>query len=534
MKNKFISLIVLNIIISFCFTETKNDEYFLWKEAEIYFQQKKYDDALKIYLEIFEKNPTSYEYLKKIKIIQSQKQEYDVLISCYNNFINNTLNTKLLFEAETDLIEIKIWNKDQSWINDLYDLEQKYQDQKNNIFKFEFLLLKISKNKKISYAYDFIKYIRKKYDVPDFFSRKLISIFKDEKKFKHSIDESIIFLTESKKNNNISSISKNIIIDQLFESLDIVLIESQINNNYLPISNKQFSSNLFFNFKQQINYSNNEIDYLIQTYNKLITNNIRIDDCILALSDIYLNIYSDLDSAFYILNKINNKSLNNNYSKIKARQSNILISKGYLDSALKIISINNYNDENFTLDNKIKFKNIEILLYKGNYNMFNQNLDSLLSEVKLDEKTYNDLLELKMISLFFKEDKDKFQMYSNILYKIKMNKSFESILDLIELINDKNILISELAHFQYALIELQKGNIHNTQKLINEMKNKTVYSEISTIINAEIEDRINKNYKKAMSLYEKILEDFPNTIYKEDILKRLNELNKLIMEDYEL
>ena len=55
---------------------------------------------------------------------------------------------KLLFEAETDLIEIKIWNKDQSWINDLYALEQKYQDQKNNIFKFEFLLLKISKNKK--------------------------------------------------------------------------------------------------------------------------------------------------------------------------------------------------------------------------------------------------------------------------------------------------------------------------------------------------------------------------------------------------
>ena len=37
-----------------------------------------------------------------------------------------------------------------------------------------------------------------------------------------------------------------------------------------------------------------------------------------------------------------------------------------------------------------------------------------------------------------------------------------------------------------------------------------------------------------MSLYEKILEDFPNTIYKEDIIKRLNELNKLIMEDYEL
>ena len=115
-----------------------------------------------------------------------------------------------------------------------------------------------------------------------------------------------------------------------------------------------------------------------------------------------------------------------------------------------------------------------------------------------------------------------------------MNKSFESIVDLIGLINDENILISELAHFQYALIELQKGNIENTQNLINEMKNKTVYSEISLVINAEIEDRINKNYKNAIKFYEKILEDFPDTIYKENILKRLNELNELVIEEYEL
>ena len=532
MKNKFIGIFIL--LILFDLGQTKNDEYSLWKEAEIYYQQKKYDKALEIYIDIFDSNPTSFEYLKKIKNILSQKKEYDTLIDYYENFINNTLNEKLLFEAEIDLIEIKIWNDSQNWVDDLYLLEKKYESQKNNIYKFEFALLKIAKNKKVIEAYDFIKFIRNKYNIPDFFSRKLISLFKDEQKFKQSIDESIIFLNERKKNNKISSITKNLIIDQLFESLNLISSRAQINNNYLPITNKQFNSNLFFNLNQNIKYDDEEIEYIINTYNKLIEENIRKQDCLLILSDIYLNIFSDLDSAFNILNKIEKDSHSNHYSKVITRKSNILISKGYLDSALKILSHKNSFNNNFTLDNNVKFKNLEISLYKGNYNLFMENLDSLVNNIEIDENNYNDLLELKMISLFFNNDKDKFELYSNILLKIKMNKSFESIVDLIGLINDENILISELAHFQYALIELQKGNIENTQNLINEMKNKTVYSEISLVINAEIEDRINKNYKNAIKFYEKILEDFPDTIYKENILKRLNELNELVIEEYEL
>ena len=66
------------------------------------------------------------------------------------------------------------------------------------------------------------------------------------------------------------------------------------------------------------------------------------------------------------------------------------------------------------------------------------------------------------------------------------------------------------------------------------MKMKTIYSEISLVINAEIEDRINKNYKNAIKLYEEIIENYPDSIYKENILKRLNELYKLVIEDYDL
>ena len=536
MKNKFTikMILVLIVSVSISFTKTKNDEYFKWKDAEILYQKKDYENALKIYLEIFNQNSTSYEYLKKIKLILNQKKEYSLLIDCYMKFIKSTLNEKLLFEAETDLIEIKIWNKDISWVDDLYKLEKKYENKKNNIYKYEFILLRIAKNKQTSNAYEFIRFIRKKYNKPIFFSRKLISIFKDDSKYEESINESIIYITESKKINKISSITKNLILDQMFESLNIILNQSKLNNNYLPISNKQFHSNLFFNLNQKIEYDYSRIEYIINIYNRLINLDIRIEDSLFELSDIYLNIYSDLDSAFSILNKLETKSKKNYYDKLKAKQSNILISKGYLDSALTLISSNDSKFENYKSNKNVDIKKLEILLYKGDYNKFIQHLNLLIDNVQADKNSMNDLLELKMISLYFENDREKFEKYSNVLFKIKMNKSFESIIELVNLINDENILISELAHFQYSIIELQKGNIENTLTLIEEMKNKTVYSEISMVMYAEIEDRINNNYKEAIKFYEKILEKFPDTIHKENILKRLNELNDLIIEEYEL
>ena len=536
MSNKTIHILILIIISSLSFSQKENEEYFLRKQAEIYYQQKNYDSALEIYLNIFNQNPSSYEYLRKIKTILSQNKDYSLLINCYKNFIENTSNQKLLFEAETDLIELQIWNEDNNWIEDLYKLEKKYEKHKNNIYKLEFILLRISKNQKINQVYDFILHIRKKYNDPAFFSRKLISIFKDQDNYKQSINESIIFITESDKTKKISTITKNLIVDGIFESLNKLLIDKEV-SNYLPITNKQLNANLFFNLNQKPLIQSNDIEYVIKIYERLIQSNIKKDDSLLNLSDIYINIFTDLDSAYNILEKLDNTTNINTFQNVVTKKCDILISKGYIDSALNLINEANIHIEKFTF-NKNKYslniKNLEISLYKGEYSIFNTQLDSLISQVEVNSNVYNELLELKMISLFFAKDIDEFKKYSKILYKIKMNKSFESILDLVDLINDENILISELAHFQYALIELKKGNTLNTQKLINQMKMKTIYSEISLVINAEIEDRINKNYKNAIKFYEEIIENYPDSIYKENILKRLNELYKLVIEDYDL
>lgn len=496
------------------------------------------DQALEIYLNIFNQNQTNYKILKKIKEILIEKKDYTLLIDCYNKYLNNSLNAKYKFEAEVELIEIKLWNQDIQWLNDIYILEEKYANDKNKNNKFEFILHQLFKNKKIEEGYDFVLFIRKKYNMPSFFSRKLISIFKEKKDYKKSINESIIYLTETSKTNKKSTVSQKILIEQIFDLTQKILLGSILDKIYLPISNKQLSSNKFLNLKQNNEYETENIKYINNIYNTLIKYDLETDIAKINLANIQYKIFSDLDSAYKILDEIQKNSSKVDINiQTTLMKSDILISKGYLDSALKLINheqtvIEKYYKKEKTDD--VKFKKIEILFYQGDYNKINVAMDSLIYDIELKNKNCNDLLELKMITLFFDRDINQFKTYSLIQHKLKMNKGFESILELIDLINSDNMLISELAQFQYALIEFQKGNVNNTQQIISDMNTETVYHEIALVLNAEIEDYINKNYKEAIKLYEKIIEKYPESIYKEDILKRLNNLNKMIIRELEL
>jgi len=223
--------------------------------------------------------------------------------------------------------------------------------------------------------------------------------------------------------------------------------------------------------------------------------------------------------------------------KAAINRIDILVKKGYLDSASVSIrkKINEIEKNSFMYKkeevlNDLNYKNIQILFYKGDYIKMKEALNLFIDNAKLQNKNLNDLLEIKNISLFFNEDEKNFKKYSSIQYKIKMNKDFEAIFELIQLINSENILISELAQFQYALIQIKKGNIKEAQSIIEAISNETIFSEISLIINAEIEDYLKNNYEQSIKLYEDFLNKYPNSIYKENIRKRLSIINDLIKE----
>ena len=496
-------------------------------------------ELLNSYIKKFKKNKSNYENLKKIEEILIEEKNFELLIQFYQTYIDNINDIKQTFESEVKILEFKIWNQDNSWISDLYELEKKYNLELNKQAKNEYILHTLFKNKKINEGYKFVLFIREKYQLPHFFSKKLINIFRNNMLYKKSINESIIYLTKTPNIKKQSKISQQIVVDQIFDLLDKIFLNQIDENKNLPISYKQFSSNTFLKLKKPIKYINRDIiEYIINIYNQLITHQLSTNKAKIKLAEIESEILNDLDQSYKIYDTIQKES-----SKISIDveavigKSDILISKGYLDSAMILIEqqkkiVEKLNNQ-YLID-KINYKYIQTLFYKGEYIKMNLEIDSLIHNTELKNAKYNDLLEMKMISLFFKDYLDEYKKYSSIQHKIKMNKGFESLLELIELINSENILISELAQFQYALIEFQKGNFENTQKFIQKMDTKTVFYEIALILNAEIEDYINQNYDEAIKLYENFIEKYPNSIHKENILKRLNEINKIIEKDLEL
>jgi len=534
-KNKLYKIIkIVLILCGIIYSQTPN---VFEENQQLLSNENNKKKLLNNYIDLFEKDQNNYEYLKKIKEILIEEKEFKKLILFYEKYLNSIYGTNKYFEIKVELLEIKIWGDTKDW-KDFLNLI--INDSEINQTKIEYILYRLIQNKKINEAYQLTKNIRIKYNIPHFFSKKLISVFKNNNRYKDSIEESFIYLIHNPNiSHNNNSIANKIIIDHIFNFCDKLLEETLINNFFLPISSKQLSANTFLNSNFYAIQKIDDINYIIEIYEKLIEHNINYENSKIKLADINYRILNDFDKAYNIYDEIEKKSSRVNIdTEAVLGKINILISKGYLDSAQTLISNQKNILDKFTshltkqnLLNQLNYKSTQILFYKGKYEEMNSSLDSLIKKIELKNKDCNDLLEVKTISLFFKQDQEDFKKYSTIQYKIKMNKSFESILELIQLMETENILINELAQFQYMIIELEKGNLKNVQQIISSMNQKTVFYELSLIINAEIEDHIYKNYNKAIKLYEGFIEKYPNSIYKENILKRLNEIYKLLMED---
>ena len=555
MKNKLLLKYIILILISYLISNENNiNPTELLKTANKLEKINQIEDALKVYMQLFNMNKSNPIYFKKIKKILLEGKRYEELIIIYQQHINNFDTSKDSFLMEIELLEIKIWNKSNDWEVYLNNLINKYiinnQEYSYGIKKnkFKYIIQQLTKNEKEHEAYELVKKIRKYFKKElekdnlkknnlseqdtSFLSREMISIFSNKKQYKKAIQESILFLKSNPKNYFYSATLK----DQIINFGNEIIKSRKISNFNFPITNKQFNANTFFNYEPLETYNQEDVNYMINIYNEMIKNDIAKDEAKLELAHINYNILNDLDNAYTLYTELENKNIQISSEAIINR-IDILMKKGYIDSASVLIrkKINEIEENSFiqkkeTILSDLNYKNIQILFYKGDYIKMKESLNIFIDNTKLQDKKLNDLLEIKNISLFFNEDIKNFKKYSSIQYKIKMNKDFEAIFELIQLINSNNILISELAQFQYALIQIKKGNIKEAQSIIESISNETIFSEISLIINAEIEDHLKNDYQKSIKLYEDFLNKYPNSIYKENIRKRLNVINDLMKD----
>ena len=238
-------------------------------------------------MQLFYTNQSNPVYFKKIKKILLEKKAYEELISIYKQYINNLNLSEDKFLNEIELLEIKIWNQSIDWeeylskLIDEYILnneEYNYGIKKN---KFKYIIQRLIKNEQKNKAYELVirirKYFKKElesnnlkqnnlsYKDTIFLAREMISIFSKDKQYKNAIEESILFLKNNQKNHFYNTLKEQIFIfsDKIIEKRAIIDFD-------FPITNKQFNANTFFNYKSLKKYNTDDINYVINVYNKLI------------------------------------------------------------------------------------------------------------------------------------------------------------------------------------------------------------------------------------------------------------------------
>ena len=357
MKNKlyyiithFIILLLINISASKDNTNIKQ----LINTAEQLEKINKNNQALEIYLKLFDIDKTNKHLFKKIKKILINKKDYEELILIYNQYLNSLNNSQDKFSIEMDLLEIKIWNNSNNWEIYLDDIFNRYiLNNKDNYGikknKTKYIIQKLIKNELHNKSYEIVKNIRNyfknelienslignnlSYKDTIFLSKDMISVFSKEKQYQKAIEESILYLKNNPKNH-----FYNIIKDEMFNFCDQI-IKSAITNNFnFPITNKQFNANTFLNYQIPKKINQNNINYIINIYNNLIKNNIVKNEAKLRLANIQYKFFDDLDNAYKLYSELDNKQINKIINhKAAIKKIDILIKKGYLDSAFVLI-----------------------------------------------------------------------------------------------------------------------------------------------------------------------------------------------------
>ena len=124
-----------------------------------------------------------------------------------------------------------------------------------------------------------------------------------------------------------------------------------------------------------------------------------------------------------------------------------------------------------------------------------------------------------------KEEKELFEKYTQAQLKINQNKRTEAIHILDDLIGlSDNVLLNNMTNYQIANLLIYQDKPEEAISRLEAIEDGNIYKELSIIFLAEIYDLILKDSEKSKIYYLSILQNYPLSIYYENIRVRLKEI----------
>ena len=248
-------------------------------------------------------------------------------------------------------------------------------------------------------------------------------------------------------------------------------------------------------------------------------------DATFRLAEIKFRAMNDLDGAFLLYEKVAQKASKKDVRFLAAlRIIDINLAKGNTQKALA--QINSFK-RNFKKGNEkliLKIKESQINFYAGEFQSAGDSLIQVLKDLPKDAPRYNDLLDVQSVILAFTDEDEAFTIFAQIQLLIRQNKRMQA-LELLSTQNEvENNFIKDMFLYQTAYLYVLQNEFGLATEKLKIVSGETIFSEMSVILHAEILDYLVGNIGTAIDIYLKFLEDYPLSIYYDDIRIRLREL----------
>ncbi len=449
---------------------TKTPSFLSRELGDIYFMRMDYQYGIIEFLLFLEQNPQDFKYISD-KVMTIPAEDYVV------NIIRDALNKKESTHSQLLLSNLEF-------------------REKNYILAWDILKLQPNSDElQIEMGNDLIE--NKEYE------------------FGEKVFQEILETTNNKK-----------IIEKCIFNIGRALELKSIQNvNKLPISGF-FRGNSFFTSPFiSIGNEDNSLSIAVAIFDSLSQNSKSKNDAKLRLAEIKFRALGDLDGANIIFSNVLQST-----NKFKVKKNCILsmieidIAKGNLISAKD--KIEKYSDIFKKNKDKVnlKMKYAQILMYEGKKDSLNSFLRNSMKLMESTDEHFNDVLDILSLNLTFETMGNLYSEFGKAQFLIQQNKRQEAIYTLEGMGEIEDPLLYELVQYQIIYLYLMQKEYFIAIQIATLLSGETVYSELAFILQGEIADYIHNDYKLAVDLYLEFLDNYPDSIYYDNIRLRLREL----------
>ena len=248
-------------------------------------------------------------------------------------------------------------------------------------------------------------------------------------------------------------------------------------------------------------------------------------ESILRTANIKFYLLKDYEDARRLLNIIINEApLSKNSGEAYLELGNIALIEGDLDESEKdysaVLDLKNAGTDE---KNEAVYKLAKVNLYQGKFDEARKRISNVLNDLK--DNSANDALELSLLLNPDMSDSSNLMIFAQAEFLVEQKKFDEAANDYKKLAeNQQAFVLKAISGIRYSEMMIAVDNYPEAVSVLEGISSegeKNIYADKALYLLGKIHQFGIKNYGKAQEFYQKLLADYPKSIYNDDARAQL-------------